>query len=297
MSGHIIDLPGIGNARDLGGCAVGDGRVKSGLLLRAARVDQAQPTALERLAREYRVQTVVDFRMAEERRAMPDPEIPGAENIFLPVTDMRDLMAANPAMLKLFGGSLEEALAASQKMMATYTDPKTDRIAMFNQMCEYGLIDPDIYQGFLFGERGKQAYRAFFQALLALKEGRAILWHCTDGKDRTGCAAMLALFALGAGRETVLEDYLMTNLVNARRLNAVREQAATYRMEEEKLELLLFLSGGAVEAFMNRAIDTLTERYGTVQDYLEQELGVGAAERQALRERFLEKGTYEGNQR
>ena len=288
MSNHIIDLPGIGNARDLGGYVIGDKAVKTGVLLRTARLDQAQPAALERLAREYRVQTVVDFRMTEERQGMPDPEIPGAENLFLPVTDMRDLMAANPTLLKLFGGSLEEALAASGKMMAMYTDPGTDRIAMFNQMCEYGLVSPDIYLGFLFSERGKQAYKAFFQVLLALKEGRAILWHCTDGKDRTGCAAMLTLFALGASRETVLADYLMTNEVNARKLNAIREQAAPYRMEEEKLEMLLFLSGGAAETFMNRAIHALMARYGTVQNYLERELGIGAAEREALRERFLE---------
>ena len=287
MSNHIIDLPGIPNARDLGGYAIGDRVVKSGVLLRAARLDQARPEAIERLAREYRVQTVVDFRMTEERQGMPDPEIPGAANLFLPVTDMRDLIAANPAMLELFGGSLEEALAASGRMMAAYTDPRTDRIAMFNQMCEYGLVSSDIYLGFLFAERGKQAYRAFFRALLAIDKDRAILWHCTDGKDRTGCAAMLALFALGASRETVLEDYLMTNEVNAQKLNAIREQAAPHHMDAEKLELLLFLSGGAIEGFMNRAIDALIERYESVESYLERELGIGAAEREILRERFL----------
>ena len=284
---HIIDLPGIGNARDLGGYAIGNRVVKPGVLLRAARLDQAQPEAIERLAREYRVQTVVDFRMTEERQSMPDPDIPGSDNIILPVTDMRDLMTANPAMLEMYGGSLEDALAASGRMMTLYTDPRTDRIAMFNQMCEYGLVSPDIYLSFLLGERGKQAYRAFFQALLQLEEGRAILWHCTDGKDRTGCAAMLALFALGASRETVLEDYLMTNAVNARKLSAIREKATSYHMEDEKLELLLFLSGGAVEGFMDRAIDALTLRYGSAENYIEQELGIGEAEREALRARFL----------
>lgn len=284
---HAINLPGIGNARDMGGYIMGDKEVKSGVLLRTARLDQAQPEAIERLAREYRIQTVVDFRMPEERQGMPDPDIPGAANLFLPVTDMRDLMAANPAILKQYGGSLEEALAAIGRAMAAYSDPRTDRIAMFHQLCEYGLVNSDIYLGFLLGERGKQAYRAFFQALLAIEEGRAILWHCTDGKDRTGCAAMLTLFALGASRETVLEDYLMTNEVNALRLKAIREQAAPHHMEEEMLELLLFLSGGAVESFMNRAIDALIERYGSVENYLKRELGIGEPEREILRERFM----------
>lgn len=287
MTLHAIDLPGIGNARDLGGFAVGDRVIKPGVLLRAARLDQAQPAALERLEREYRVQTIVDFRMAEERESMPDPGIPGAENRFLPVTDMKDMIAANPALLSMFGGSLEEALAASARMMALYNDPGTDRIALFNRMWENGLVSPDIYLGFLLGERGKLAYWSFFQALLHLEEGRAILWHCTDGKDRTGCAAMLTLFALGASRETVLEDYLLTNAANARKLNAVRERAAAGGMEGEKLELLLFLSGGAVEGFMNRAIDALIRHYGTVENYLEWELGIGEAEREALRARLL----------
>ena len=65
--------------------------------------------------------------------------------------------------------------------------------------------------------------------------------------------------------------------------------------EEEKLEMLLFLSGGAAETFMNRAIDTLIQRYGTVENYLEREMGVGAAERQVLKARFLEKVICEGN--
>ena len=72
---------------------------------------------------------------------------------------------------------------------------------------------------------------------------------------------------------------------------SVREQAAFHRMEKEKQEMLLFLSGGASEAFMSRAIDTLLERYGSAENYLEQELGIGAAEREALRARFLEKST------
>ena len=64
-------------------------------------------------------------------------------------------------------------------------------------------------------------------------------------------------------------------------------KAAPHHMDAEKLELLLFLSGGAIEGFMNRAIDALIERYESVESYLERELGIGAAEREILRERFL----------
>ena len=43
-------------------------------------------------------------------------------------------------------------------------------------------------------------------------ESHPLLLHCTSGKDRTGFAAALLLLALGVSRETVIEDYDLTNL-------------------------------------------------------------------------------------
>lgn len=274
----VIHLPGVGNARDLGGCILGDKTVRPGVLLRTARLDQAEPEALLRLQQEYHVQTVVDFRMAQEQQARPDPVIPGADNLLLSVMDLKDVSMPD-------GCSPEEALAASREMISLYADPSADRVALLNRIGE--LVTPELYVGFLLNERGKAAYRAFFQALLRLDAGRTLLWHCTDGKDRTGCAAMLLLFALGASRETVLEDYMLTNEVNAAKLAALREKVAPCRMEQEKLELLLFISGGVNERFMDRAIDALIDRYGSVDGYLEREMGLGQAELDALRRRFL----------
>ena len=218
---------------------------------------------------------------------MPDPAIPGAESLLLSVLELRDTLTAMPGMLEQFGGSEEEALKQSAKLMAANTDPRADRVALFNQMCDSGMIDSDIYLSFLLSERGKAAYRAFFQAVLALEDGRALLWHCTDGKDRTGCAAMLLLFALGASRETVLEDYLLTNAVNAERLDALRSQAAPHRLPPDRMEMLLFMSGGVIEGYMNRTIDALIEGYGSVEGYLAREMGLDRAGLDALRSRFL----------
>ena len=52
----------------------------------------------------------------------------------------------------------------------------------------------------------------FFRILLKTDPGRgAVLWHCVDGKDRAGLATMFLLSALGADKQTILEDYLMSN--------------------------------------------------------------------------------------
>ena len=53
---HRIDLPGIGNARELGGYTIGDKVIRSGMLLRTARIDQAGSGTIGRLVQEYRIQ-------------------------------------------------------------------------------------------------------------------------------------------------------------------------------------------------------------------------------------------------
>src|SRR5664279_3508959 len=53
------------------------------------------------------------------------------------------------------------------------------------------------------------SFRALFAHLL---EDRApLVIHCTAGKDRTGFACALILYALGVPDEVIAEDYLLTN--------------------------------------------------------------------------------------
>ncbi len=59
--------------------------------------------------------------------------------------------------------------------------------------------------------------------MLDTEPERAVLWHCTGGKDRTGLAAMLILSALGVDEETVVKDYLLTNEFNAQRIAGTKQ--------------------------------------------------------------------------
>ena len=268
-----IWLPGVINARELGGYAIGDQHIKPGVLIRTGALAKAEPEALARLQDDYRLQTVVDFRMGAEQQSNPDPEVPNARRTQLPVMEMEDYTipeGIDPAYFELLD------------------DPVANRMRLFDISYECGMLGPQIYVDFLLSERGKVGFRGFFQELLALDEGRAILWHCTDGKDRTGCAAMLVLSALGASRQTVLADYLLTNEYNVSALESVRQSTATLTMSDDKRDALLFLSGGVAERYMTHAMDVLTERYGSVDGYLREELGVGEDERQALQHKFLD---------
>ncbi len=50
----------------------------------------------------------------------------------------------------------------------------------------------------------------------------AVLWHCTEGKDRCGITTMLVLEALGVDRRTILDDYLKTNEVSLPKAEKLR---------------------------------------------------------------------------
>jgi protein-tyrosine phosphatase len=58
------------------------------------------------------------------------------------------------------------------------------------------------------------SYRQAFE-LLADPANLPLLYHCAAGKDRTGIMTALLLTLLGVDRETVIEDYQLSDLVGA----------------------------------------------------------------------------------
>jgi protein-tyrosine phosphatase len=270
MTSHQIDLPGIGNARELGGFTVGGRTVKQGVLLRTASLESLSDEAKRVLQEVYKVATIVDFRMTNERRSSPDPEIPGVENLFAPVLELTDFPGYDPKYEKILA------------------DPTTDRLEIMRMAVEMGAMNEHLYVNFLFGERGKAAYRTLFQSLLSLPKGRSILWHCKDGKDRTGVASMLILLALGADKQTILEDYLLTNEFNRKKLEIARIGLQGASLAPRLLEFMLFSAGAVSENYMVNALNAMEDRCGSWENYLSGELGIGREECEVLRLKFLD---------
>jgi protein-tyrosine phosphatase len=271
MIKNAIELPGINNARELGGYSCGDSYIKKGMLIRCGSLVSASPKTFRILSEKYRVQTIIDFRMKAEQYSCPDPVINGAKGIGLSVVELEDFPDVGTEFFEEF------------------VKPDADRMKLFELSYQAGVITYDIYDMFLLSERGKAAYRKFFEILLETDPDRgAVLWHCTDGKDRTGCAAMLLLSALGADRKTILYDYMLTNEFNREMLDYLKETAQKSGMSREKLEALYFINGGVAESYMLRALEVLDERYGGAVGYLREELSIGDNEINLLRKKYLE---------
>ena len=259
----------LGNARELGGYVSHDGRkVKRGVLLRSAKPIGASAADLERLKNEYNLHTITDFRMSYEREAEPNPKIDGVTDVWCPIID-EDMISANV-----------NSSSESAKSMTTFERLK---IAVDN-----GIVTDKMYVVFLSLEQGKKGYSEFFRQLLALPEGKSLLFHCTQGKDRTGVGAMLILSALGVDEDTIMQDYMLTNIFNAGLIEKEKKMLAQYNLSDAALQKYLSVMDQVNPQYMQNAFDYLKENYGSVKGYITKELGVTEKYIGKLKNKFLE---------
>ncbi|HEY2556225.1 MAG TPA: tyrosine-protein phosphatase, partial [Diaminobutyricibacter sp.] len=102
---------------------------------------------------------------------------------------------------------------------------------------------------------------------LAHSGEKAVLIHCTAGKDRTGIVVALALLAVGVDRETVIADYAESeaNLRGAW-LDGMLELIKSHDVEiTPSLRILL---GGSPPDALRSAIDLIEKKHGSVRQYL-----------------------------
>lgn len=248
----------IDNCRDLAGMKTASGKsIKPGKLIRAAhlgRADEHDRLTLENLG----ISDVVDFRTDWEIMLKPDRKIKNAAHHHDPVYHETDLKNAAGSQLKF----VEEAAEDSRKMLeAGY------RAAIKN---------PDSIK----------AWRKYFDILLNAEGG--VLFHCTQGKDRTGLAAALIETALGVGRQDVLDDYMQTNLYMTKaaeedRMAVMKLFNRHLSLAEEDIDTYLF----AHEDCFQAAEQEIINGWGSWQGYLQDAIGLSDAEIALLQEKYL----------
>lgn len=132
------------------------------------------------------------------------------------------------------------------------------------------------------------AYQAMFERLVAGEVPLA--FNCTAGKDRTGVAAALILSALGVPRATVIADYVLSDHIVA--ANVTKDWNEKLRSSYPILAKLppdvvapLFR---AKPAYIEAMFSEVEHRYGSVERYLSDVLGVSDRDLDVLRARLLE---------
>lgn len=237
------------NFRDAGGYRTADGRkVMWGKLYRSASVGRytAEDQAL---IRALSVGSIIDLRSTRERQADKSPWMQGADVGYW----TRDY--------DLSGGNLGALFAKGAKI-----DAATMRGAMI-----------DGYRAF--PKEQAASYRVLFDRLL--HSDKAVIVNCTAGKDRTGLATALVLSALGVPRDTIMQDYLLSN--SALDMDRLLADAGLNALPADAIKPLLDVE----PAYLDAAFEQIDKDYGSVENYLKRELGVDRAAIQRLRQRML----------
>lgn len=248
----FIPFEGIENARELGGLTRADGaRIRSNVLLRTGKLETATDEDLRRLA-EMGVAHVVDFRDIREVEEHPDRPLPGAEHHHLPALgNLQSLFKKRPDDPTMTAGEIHRD---------------------FTQLYQFLARSPE----------SQDAYEAFFRVLLE-SGGKPVLWHCTQGKDRTGVAGMLLLIALGFEEEQAIAEFMLTNRFSQKQLEELRERGLSEEEITFMKEILLVFEENA-----RYYLRCLQMEYGTVPGFLELVLGVGPKEIETLEKYYLE---------
>ncbi|MFB8024331.1 MULTISPECIES: tyrosine-protein phosphatase [unclassified Streptomyces] len=245
LADRLIALEGSVNFRDAGGYRTTDGHwVKMGEIYRSDALDKLTPADLAKLRR-LSIRTVYDLRMESERSAAPDRVPAGATHV------------------------VADVLAGSPTFTAMPTTPD-EAVAM--------MVEGEKFM--VSGDTAKAAYRTVFGGITD-DSSRAVVFHCTAGKDRTGWANAALLSALGVPRSTVMADYLASNdyraEANAAALASMpAAQAAVYKpLLDVRPE------------YLNSGYEEVGRSFGSFGAYEKEALGLDARDLRDLKRDLL----------
>src|ERR1700730_3616639 len=220
VSVRRLPLDGARNFRDLGGYRTSDGQyVRWGLVYRSGYLADLTKADYEYL-NSLGIRLVCDVRADGERMRSPT-QWTGSSPEFLSVP---------------IGPDRDGTLTAEdlKRRVAAVNSPGDRPIA-----------------GYDFAIKNAEQYGKILQRIVA--GDLPAVEHCTSGKDRTGVFSAILLTALGVPRETVLQDYLLTE----RYLLAPDSMESTRMQLQEIFGLAQPPDGATVKAIMTMKPQTL----------------------------------------
>jgi protein-tyrosine phosphatase len=261
--GLALGIAPVPNLRDLGGYSTrGGATVRSGLVYRSDCFNPMGKEDIHALAR-LTLKNVYDLRTVAEIRVQPDELPDGVGYTHLDV--LADADSAAPAQL---GALIHEP----EKANVVLGDGKIDALFV------------ESYREFVFLPSANDSYRTLFLAL-ADKANAPGVFHCTTGKDRTGWAAASLLTLLGVPEETVMAAFLQSSEYTLPHFQKAIDGFVAAG-GDRAIPTAIF---GVKQAYLEASFDEMQKRYGTIEGYFAEALGIDAPGQQALRDLYLEK--------
>lgn len=255
---RAIEIKKVHNFRAVGNIKNAEGRtLKEGMFYRSAHLHKLKKKSFDQLEK-LGIKEIIDLRNSKEILDKPD-NLPNG------------IIYKKYSAFEDEGDQLSQAkkLVLKGKVNASDADKR-----MIDFYREYVTENPE-------------TIKTIINEILESKE--PILYHCTAGKDRTGIITALILTILKFDKETIYNEYLLSNnfrkgLVE-RRMNLANNLHFLYpKMDLQVLEKLSWVE----KSYLNAAFDEINKKYGSTDAYIQQVLGVS----EAKREEYIQKFTY-----
>jgi protein-tyrosine phosphatase len=128
-------------------------------------------------------------------------------------------------------------------------------------------------------------YKPLFNELLLVNKDSAVLFHCSAGKDRTGIASALILYSLGVDEKTIMEDYLASNYYRRNENEkAIKGMVQFYKVDEKLARDIMSVR----EDYIRATFTAIKSKYGSIDNYLQEVMGLTKEKRMFLQQKYLE---------
>ncbi|CAG4999993.1 hypothetical protein DYBT9275_02362 [Dyadobacter sp. CECT 9275] len=258
LANRRVDFGKVVNFRDIGGIITRDGKtVRWGKIFRSDNLSRLKNKEFDKF-NNLNISTVYDLRTSHEIKGKED-QLPDQVKYFHTpmVKDNEGQIAQLRA--KVIAGEISEEQAVAQTI-GFYKDAVTVNMAAYRDVV-HQILDAD----------------------------KPVLYHCSAGKDRTGMVSAFILSVLNVDRQTIVDEYLMSNYYRRGKTEKMLGKAKLARVIKPRMDLqAIEVFMNVDESYLNAVFEIVDKQYGGTDLFVRNQLGID----DAARKRIIAKFTY-----
>ena len=252
ISNRHIDFENTQNFRDIGGLKTKDGKtVRWGKIYRSDNLSKLENKEFRKFS-DMHITTVYDLRTDHEIKGKEDHLPLNVQYIHTPTVKDKEGEIAK-VRAKVIAGEISEKQAREQTVQF-YQDAVTTNVLSLTGIINK-IVDSD----------------------------EPVLYHCSAGKDRTGIVSAIILSILNVDRQTIVNEYLLSNYYRRDKTEKTLGKAKLAKIIKPKMDLKaieVFIT--VDESFINATFSAIDKQYGGIDKFIESQLGIDGKKRMEI---------------
>lgn len=263
-----IPVKGLRNTRDVGQLSdLTNANIKKKTIIRSGRLDKMSEKNRNLFFKENDIRLVIDLRT--------DVEVEESKKIIFP-DEVKYVHI--PILNKAFFGITHEKSIAKGLIKDC-----TNRV----EQVKSDMYLVEMYKNIVFNKESQKMIQEVLNLILDVKEG-AVLYHCTNGKDRTGLITMFILYILGVDENIILDDYEATQYFNRSYIKSRTFLLKIFIFVKRDFRKLLMHMLKANRDYLKKTIDAIVEEYDSMENYVTNIIGFKEDKMDLLRNKLLD---------